>query len=115
MISGLVAQILLFLLAAGERSHWHRLDADEVWQWSAGDDLELRIWTEGDEAIAVQERPSARGVPVMPPARLCVRTVWPAFCAIFQPPVPRPVTCTTSPTAGESGSVTTTCDALFAR
>jgi Uncharacterized conserved protein len=47
------ASAILFLLAAGERSHWHRLDADEVWQWSAGDDIELRIWTEGDEAVAV--------------------------------------------------------------
>ena len=44
---------ILFLLAAGERSHWHRLDVDEVWQWSAGDDLELRTWTEGDAAILV--------------------------------------------------------------
>jgi predicted cupin superfamily sugar epimerase len=42
---------ILFLLAAGERSHWHRLDVDEVWQWSAGDDLELRTWTEGDATI----------------------------------------------------------------
>jgi len=47
------ASAILFLLAEGERSHWHRLDADEVWQWSAGDDLELRIWSEGDESIAV--------------------------------------------------------------
>ena len=28
---------ILYLLAAGERSHWHRVDAAEVWQWSAGD------------------------------------------------------------------------------
>jgi predicted cupin superfamily sugar epimerase len=47
------ASAILFLLATGERSHWHRLDADEVWQWSAGDDLELRIWTEGDAAVVV--------------------------------------------------------------
>lgn len=47
------ASAILFLLATGERSHWHRLDADEVWQWSAGGDLELRTWTEGDAAIAV--------------------------------------------------------------
>lgn len=45
------ASAILFLLGAGERSHWHRLDADEVWQWSAGDDLELRTWTDGDAAI----------------------------------------------------------------
>ena len=25
---------ILYLLSAGERSHWHRLDADEVWQYS---------------------------------------------------------------------------------
>lgn len=34
---------ILYLLAAGERSHWHRVDADEVWQHSAGEALELRI------------------------------------------------------------------------
>ncbi len=37
------ASAILFLLAAGERSHWHRVDAAEVWQWSAGEALELRI------------------------------------------------------------------------
>lgn len=40
------ASTILYLLAAGERSHWHRVDAAEVWQWSAGDALELRIWSE---------------------------------------------------------------------
>jgi hypothetical protein len=34
---------ILYLLAAGERSHWHRVDADEIWQYSAGAPLELRI------------------------------------------------------------------------
>ena len=34
---------ILYLLAAGERSHWHRVDAAEIWQWSAGAPLELRI------------------------------------------------------------------------
>ena len=38
---------ILYLLAAGERSHWHRLDAAEVWQFSAGEALELRIWCPG--------------------------------------------------------------------
>jgi predicted cupin superfamily sugar epimerase len=38
-----VASAILFLLPAGERSHWHRIDAAEVWQWSAGEPLELRI------------------------------------------------------------------------
>jgi uncharacterized protein len=35
---------ILYLLAAGERSHWHRVDADEVWQFAAGEPLELSVW-----------------------------------------------------------------------
>ena len=27
---------ILFLLDAGERSHWHRVDAAETWFWHAG-------------------------------------------------------------------------------
>jgi predicted cupin superfamily sugar epimerase len=42
---------ILYLLAAGERSHWHRLDVAEVWQYSAGEALELRVWVTGDAAI----------------------------------------------------------------
>jgi predicted cupin superfamily sugar epimerase len=38
-----VASAILFLLAAGEVSRWHRVDADELWQYSAGDALELLI------------------------------------------------------------------------
>jgi hypothetical protein len=34
---------ILFLLAAGERSHWHRVDAAEGWHWHAGAPLRLRI------------------------------------------------------------------------
>jgi hypothetical protein len=44
---------ILYLLAAGEDSAWHRVDADEVWQYSAGDPLELRVWADGDEFVAV--------------------------------------------------------------
>ena len=32
-----------FLLEAGQRSHWHRVDAAEVWLWHAGDPLRLGI------------------------------------------------------------------------
>ena len=32
-----------FLLCAGERSHWHRVDADEMWHWYAGAPLRLSI------------------------------------------------------------------------
>lgn len=34
---------ILFLLRHGERSHWHRVDAAELWLWQAGAPLRLRI------------------------------------------------------------------------
>ena len=34
---------IYFLLARGERSHWHRIDATEVWHYHAGSALTLRI------------------------------------------------------------------------
>lgn len=36
---------ILFLLKAGERSHWHRVDADEIWLWHAGAPLLLSLGT----------------------------------------------------------------------
>ncbi len=34
---------IYFLLTAGERSHWHRVDAVEIWLWHGGAPLELSI------------------------------------------------------------------------
>jgi predicted cupin superfamily sugar epimerase len=34
---------IYFLLARGERSHWHRIDAVEVWHYYAGSALSLQI------------------------------------------------------------------------
>lgn len=34
---------IYFLLARGERSHWHKVDAAEVWHYHAGAPLELAI------------------------------------------------------------------------
>src|SRR5579863_7304299 len=34
---------IYFLLARGERSHWHRIDAPEIWHYYAGDALTLQI------------------------------------------------------------------------
>src|SRR5207344_3120456 len=34
---------ILFLLARGERSHWHRVDAVEIWHYYAGAPLMLEI------------------------------------------------------------------------
>jgi uncharacterized protein len=43
-ISGRAASTAIyFLLARGERSHWHRVDAAEAWHWHAGAPLRLEI------------------------------------------------------------------------
>lgn len=34
---------IYYLLAAGDRSHWHRVDAVEIWHWYAGDALTLSL------------------------------------------------------------------------
>ena len=38
---------IYFLLRAGERSRWHRVDAVEMWHWHAGGPLELSVSTDG--------------------------------------------------------------------
>ncbi|MCB1424492.1 MAG: cupin domain-containing protein [Brucellaceae bacterium] len=39
---------ILYLLEAGERSHWHRVtDAAEIWHWHAGAPLELGLSADG--------------------------------------------------------------------
>jgi hypothetical protein len=57
---------IYFLLAAGERSRWHRVDAAEVWHWHAGAPLTLSIATETAATtvrlgadVAAGERPQA--------------------------------------------------------
>ena len=42
---------ILFLLARGERSHWHRVDAVEIWHWHAGAPLKLSIVDGANEEI----------------------------------------------------------------
>jgi predicted cupin superfamily sugar epimerase len=37
---------ILFLLKEGERSHWHRVDADEIWIWNAGAAVMLSLGQE---------------------------------------------------------------------
>jgi uncharacterized protein len=34
---------IYFLLKAEERSHWHRVDAAEIWHWHAGSPIALQI------------------------------------------------------------------------
>lgn len=62
------ATAIYFLLEAGQRSHWHRVDAAELWLFHAGAAIELRI-ASGESGpietirlgadIAAGERPQA--------------------------------------------------------
>ena len=42
---------ILFLLARGERSHWHRVDAVEIWHYYAGSPLKLEVVDGSKEEI----------------------------------------------------------------
>lgn len=42
---------ILFLLQAGERSHWHRVDADEIWLWHAGAPLVLSLGLDAAQEV----------------------------------------------------------------
>ncbi len=58
---------IYYLLARGERSHWHRIDAVEIWHYYAGAPLILQIANEGctqhtvrlGPDVAAGERPQA--------------------------------------------------------
>lgn len=39
--------VIHFLLEQGQHSHWHRVDADELWCWHAGSPLTLSVAGEG--------------------------------------------------------------------
>ncbi len=41
---------IYFLLKAGEVSHWHRVDAAEMWHWYAGAPLALSISEDGQKS-----------------------------------------------------------------
>jgi predicted cupin superfamily sugar epimerase len=47
---------IYFLLARGERSHWHRIDAVEVWHYYAGSALMLEI-ADGDTQRTIRLGP----------------------------------------------------------
>ena len=55
---------IYFLLAGGERSHWHRIDAVEIWHYYAGGALSLRIADDaGQRAIRLGPDLAAGEVP----------------------------------------------------
>ncbi len=44
---------IYYLIEAGEVSHWHRVDAAELWHWYAGGPLSLTLSPDGHDAEAV--------------------------------------------------------------
>jgi uncharacterized protein len=63
---------IYYLLRAGETSHWHRIDAVEIWHWYAGAPQLLSLSRDGKSCerlrlggdVAANERPQAL-VPVL--------------------------------------------------
>lgn len=61
------ATAIYFLLQAGERSHWHKVDAVEIWHWYAGAPLRLAVSVDSGSTdlmtlgtdIAAGQRPQA--------------------------------------------------------
>jgi predicted cupin superfamily sugar epimerase len=61
---------IYFLLAAGERSHWHRIDAVEIWHYHAGAPLLLAIADErGQRTVTLGPEVAAGQQPqgIVPP------------------------------------------------
>lgn len=59
--------VIYYLLEAGQRSHWHRVDAVETWHYYAGAPIALSISTDGRDVtqltvgpdLAAGQRPQA--------------------------------------------------------
>lgn len=49
---------IYYLLRAGEVSHWHRVDAVEIWHWHAGAPLIVAISEDGVETVPHRLGPS---------------------------------------------------------
>jgi hypothetical protein len=58
---------IYFLLQDGQRSHWHTVDASEIWLWHAGSTMQLHLSPDGQQTetillgsgIAGGQRPQA--------------------------------------------------------
>ncbi len=57
------ASSILYLLAARERSHWHRIDAVEIWNHCGGGPLELSISVDGEQTERLTLGPPPGGSP----------------------------------------------------
>jgi len=72
----LAGTAIYFLLKADERSHWHRVDADEMWFWHAGHALELRVAV--DDTGPANVHLLGPDLPHMRPQALVPKDAWQA-------------------------------------
>lgn len=86
------ATSILFLLAAGERSHWHRVDAAEIWLWQAGAPLRLGIADESGLQQSLRLGPDTGGgetlqgvVPMRAWQKACSLGAWTLVSCIVAP------------------------------
>ncbi|MBX3507287.1 cupin domain-containing protein [Parvibaculum sp.] len=64
---------IYYLLREGERSHWHRVDAAEVWHWYAGGPLALSLCDESrtpETRILGQNLEAGERPQIIVPARI---------------------------------------------
>jgi predicted cupin superfamily sugar epimerase len=52
---------IYYLLASGERSHWHRVDAAEIWHWYGGAPLALGVAEPGAAPATLTLGPDLAG------------------------------------------------------
>lgn len=68
---------ILFLLEAGQSSHWHRVDASEIWLFQAGTPLTLRTFDGSHTAIRLGPDPVSGEAP----QHVVAANVWQAATA----------------------------------
>lgn len=71
------ATVILFLLEKGQRSHWHKVDAAELWFWHAGSALALGI-ADADAGPVETVRLGPDVLAGMRPQQLIAPHVWQA-------------------------------------
>lgn len=83
---------ILFLLQAGECSHWHRVDADEIWLWHAGAPLVLSMGRDRAEDRILGPDVLGGQVPqaVVPAGWWQAARLAPPFVPPFAPPLAAP-------------------------
>ena len=48
------ASAVLYVIQPGQRSHWNRVDAHEIWLWHGGDPVELKIAASDDGPVRTE-------------------------------------------------------------